>query len=422
MDLTTPSFKEVTSSPEFSDALSVVFKRPFLRTEFDQLQMPNGVSHDEMWEFVQKILHLAAIIDPVKPWFKGNHGDHCWYYLSESVRSQLEFTGNLVAPESTLNLFLHQHPDALTLLNSFIAEEVFACAKRDGLTLSINEIASILENKREPHNEQERIIVNLRNILERMSQIASKNTVSHLLVYELNEYLNEGIDHIDFERPSLWPTELCDPSIQEDKEYISDVFDSVLMQLRQSRGTQSILISVLRSQKLLHCLNYVDRLPCLTEYLLRCAYSVIKRIPILMYIPLISNEDTKNNKYRKAHELEVQFAYGDGLCCTWDYAGSIYMLYLGIKSVEEAIYELVQTEQNIGIRIKKLPDLSERQRSFLSKALMRKNMQFTIQFYMKEYSVSYATARGELLKLHEKGLLSMCKNGRQFTFQANLFY
>lgn len=76
--------------------------------------------------------------------------------------------------------------------------------------------------------------------------------------------------------------------------------------------------------------------------------------------------------------------------------------------------EVRETEQ----RLRALDFLNHRQEALLIHALKHPGHRYTIKSHQTSHQVVYQTARTDLLELHEKGLLDMCKRGKQLVFTA----
>lgn len=411
------TFSEIAFSQEFHRALQAAIEKPILKNEFDKMPLPNNCERETIWNFIQSVQHMAGWIDPIKPWFKGDY-DHCWAYFPKTVQAQLSAISNLTAPTSTLNSFILTHPDSLGVFLDLLSEEIAACGHRDGISLSTTQIRNILIAEEDPKNDEETIVMNFKRLFTNMPRIIMNGTVSRLLVSDINDQLLHNSSLKNNSYVNIWDKSLIDEKLLNDPNYISDIVDSVINGMRNSQDMRDIIISYLRSYKILQCIKYLSQAPCLTEFLLRRAFTLIKKVPVLGFVPIIYYEDTHNNAFRKAHEDEVKHGGRDGLCCTWDFAGSINMLYLGIQTVKKEILNAQDKENKLKIYFAHIPELSSRQKAFLVLATLNNTRQFTIKFYQNKYGVCYATARNELTELYDKGFLSIQKKGRSFVFRG----
>lgn len=411
-------FSEIVFSSEFKTVMQAAIEKPLLKTEFDNMPLPDNCDRENVWDFLQLIQYMAGTIDPVKPWFNGEH-DHCWYYFPKTVQKQLSNISSLCSPTSILNVFLNNHPDSFGIFIDLLSEEITACGRRDGMTISATQVRSILSNEQKAQKPEEIIVDNFRRLFVNMPRITKTGTVSRLLIGDLNNQLlsNSSLDRMP--TVNIWDASLCNFDLLNDPNYAADVSDSVIEAMRNATEMNDIIIAYLRSYKLLHCVKYTHQLPCLTEFLFRRAFTLIKKVPILGFAPVVYYEDTHNNKFRKAHENEVEHGGKEGLCCTWDYAGSINMLFRAVKDIENEINNAQEKEKKIKIFFSNVPELSSRQKAFLTLASFNRARHFSIKFYQNRYSVCYSTARNELMELYEKGFLSIQKQGRSFTFHSS---
>ena len=88
-------------------------------------------------------------------------------------------------------------------------------------------------------------------------------------------------------------------------------------------------------------------------------------------------------------------------------------------SIDELKIYLVRKQKesrNAISLLKKQPNLNYRQRSLLISALEHPDNIYTFHTHMNMHGIVYQTARTDLLKLHELGLLEMHKSGKKFQF------
>jgi Fic family protein len=75
----------------------------------------------------------------------------------------------------------------------------------------------------------------------------------------------------------------------------------------------------------------------------------------------------------------------------------------------------VKTEQvrQVEETLKRSTDLNQRQLALLAHALRHPNAEYTIRSHMTSHSVAYATARADLFRLADLGLLERRRVGRR---------
>lgn len=68
--------------------------------------------------------------------------------------------------------------------------------------------------------------------------------------------------------------------------------------------------------------------------------------------------------------------------------------------------------------IKRVPYLSHRQQDILKQAVLVPETEFTISAQKKNFGIAYSTARADLEKLAETGLLDRVINGSAYAYRA----
>jgi Fic family protein len=100
-----------------------------------------------------------------------------------------------------------------------------------------------------------------------------------------------------------------------------------------------------------------------------------------------------------------------------------YFVSFNIKVIKIAIKKLIEYIKSKQVEIKditqhlqKYPELNHRQRELLKHSLDNPDAQYTVQEYKTINSITYETARRDLLYLAEKKLLIKAKKGKKFYF------
>ena len=100
-----------------------------------------------------------------------------------------------------------------------------------------------------------------------------------------------------------------------------------------------------------------------------------------------------------------------------------YSIMFQVKMTKKALTDLRtylkqrQTQQGaINAALRKMPGLNHRQRSVIEDALRYPDRLYTFQGYKVEFSITYVTARNDLLALKKLNFLEETKIGRQRAF------
>ena len=90
------------------------------------------------------------------------------------------------------------------------------------------------------------------------------------------------------------------------------------------------------------------------------------------------------------------------------------------SDVESYIEKKIEQTREVERMLKQSTDLDHRQLSLLAHAIRHPDAEYTIQSHTTGHSVAYATARADLFRLAEVGLLEQRRIGRKtFVFRAS---
>lgn len=95
---------------------------------------------------------------------------------------------------------------------------------------------------------------------------------------------------------------------------------------------------------------------------------------------------------------------------------STELALLTLREVEQYVDSWERRDNEMREVLRKDPLLNQRQRAILARALRVPDAEFNIRYHSRNHNVAYTTARRDLLKLVEKGYLSMEQRGKAFIF------
>jgi Fic family protein len=103
-----------------------------------------------------------------------------------------------------------------------------------------------------------------------------------------------------------------------------------------------------------------------------------------------------------------------------------YSLIYQLRATQRALTNLrtyltekqAEHEQLAGA-LRRFRDVNHRQRAILEHALRNPSRVYTFQSHQNSHGITYVTARGDLLDLHRRGLLTEVRQGKQRGFVAS---
>ena len=383
---------------------------------------PNDLNHREWWFGIKSA--RISIYQPIPH----NAKDGTPFVFSEPnfIRRLLHEIdihggGELKASEQVTN----PHTRNTYLINSLI-EEAITSSQLEGAATTRKVAKDMLRQKRSPRNKSEKMIVNNYRAMEFISEIANEELTPSLIL-ELHRILTvDTLENLD-----------AAGSIRDsDDIHVGDERDATVLHVpppyKEIQGRLESICDFANAADEKHFLHPVIKaiiLHFLLAYdhpfedgngrtaralfywsMLREGYwtmqfvsisRILKKAPS-QYIRsyLYTETDGNDVTYFIVHQLNVIRKAIDEL-----------LEYLLRKSEEHKdIEELLKTTTALqGV-------LNSRQISALNRAMKDSTSLFTVESHRGAHNITYDTARTDLLKLNELGLLVKSKRGRAFVF------
>ncbi len=311
------------------------------------------------------------------------------------------------------------------LINSLI-EEAITSSQLEGAATTRKVAKEMLRQKRKPQNRSERMIVNNYFAMEHINDIANEDLTPSLIL-ELQRILTiNTLDNATAE--GNWRT--------TDDVYVSDERDATVIHIPPSHreipkriesicdfangsNTKEFLHPVIRAT-ILHFLLAYDhpfedgngRTARALFYwsMLRQGYWTMEFISISRILKNAPAQYTRSHLYTETDDNDVT-----------------YFILHQLKVIVRAIGELLDYLRNKSEERNELENLirkstslqqtlNHRQIAILNRALKHSDAMFTVASHRGSHNITYDTARTDLLKLVELGLLDKTKVGRAFSF------
>lgn len=419
-DFSSPSFASIISAPETRALLQTTLERATLYRDFARMPMPEGATPEMMWRFVMMVQHSLGVTQPIRPWFKTEGEEYCWYYLPKDLQNDLTDIAAKASGGSRINHLVISNMACRQALLDGVYEEVALDAQYDGIHLTAHAVEDLWNQVREPENDGERIIRNFAHAFSHTERFAKYRPFSRLLVEDIQDVLLRGVTRreLDLSARSHWTPAINDTDILMSASYGNDVLDFVAGVEREARSASDWVMMGIVSKESLQDTRFVPHLGNLTEYLLRCAYHVYRGMPVLCFVPVGTIRAIDYYDISETHEQESFLTPEEGFCATWNYMASIKSYVRGIADIERAL-DLVETRQkNLKARVTRLPNISARQKAFLIMALSDTSRGYSIKQYIGMYGVAYSTAHKDIMELVDLGYLSQQKTGSAYRFHG----
>ena len=119
---------------------------------------------------------------------------------------------------------------------------------------------------------------------------------------------------------------------------------------------------------------------------------------------------------RKAYELAYEYANTDDHDATYFVLNQLGVIDKALDEFDRYLQRQIRDARQLERRLWD-SDLNHRQTAVLRRALRHASEPITIDSHRQEHRIAYATARGDLLALEERGLLAKRRSGKKFVFR-----
>jgi len=385
------------------------------------LPIPNGLDAQDAWAAVK----VARLTQRVTLPLVDHHGRPFHYGVHGKIQEQLHeidrWSGTNLALPEVPGLGSQASRDRI-IMNSLM-EEAIATAQIEGAATTRQVAKRMLQTKRLPRDRSERMIANsfqtIRFIKERIDEPLSTE-----LLFDIQQQITEGtLEDETATRRYRKTSEHINIVDTSDGEVIftppaADLLDA-RMKLFFAYANQTehepFLHPLIKAAILHFWLAYehpfVDgngrtARALLYWYMLKQGYSLFEFLTISRAIAAAPAQ-----YYRSFLHSET------------DDNDATYSIMFQVKMTKNALTDLRtylkerQTQQgSINAALRKMPGLNHRQRSVIEDALRYPDRLYTFQGYQAEFSITYVTARNDLLALKKLNLLEETKIGRQRAF------
>jgi Fic family protein len=402
----------------FENVFSEANREYLYWNEFKYKALPEGIGPEDAW-IALKVFSRT----PGKKTVQITDKAAASYIVPESAQELLHQidrgAGGLLLDDNPGHL-LHQRDKERYIIHSLM-EEAISSSMIEGAVTTRAVAREMLRAGRPPRGREERMVLNNYETMQKIKELA-KQPLSPGLIRELHASISRGtLDDPSWE--GAFRTEQNIVSDQENTELhlppsFQAVPDSIDRMCRFAEdGGGEFVHPVIRGIILHFWLAYLHPFmdgngrtarALFYWYMLRKGYRLFEYIPISRVI------------------LKRRIRYYQSFLHTeLDENDMTYFIMYNLGAIGDAIEEVrkyigrKQREARESTRfLQEYPGLNHRQRALLASALGKPGETYTIEAHAAVHGAVYQTARTDLLKLHEMGLLDMRKEGRRMVFWA----
>ena len=290
--------------------------------------------------------------------------------------------------------------------------------REDGVLLSRSRANEILFGERAPRNPEEHLLLNCHEVMWEFAEYAEQDCSPQLITEMHGRLANQAPQRI-CSLPRLKIGTWADPEMSSDAETLEQIsryvngedVDEADHPITYSMG----IIARLLNGRPLPSWNGVMAVLLLRLLFLKSGRPVLALIPILNLLRAWQEGALAPPMVMTTTD-DALIPVGDDLDFTLFDATFIHLIRLQLDATEARLRKAVERDASLSRLLLSTHNINYRQRAVLNAALDDQNAVFRIDAHQKTHDVAYATARADLLRLSELGLLDFKRRHRAFVF------
>ena len=387
------------------------------RAKFDELDMPEGCSADDLWELLGVVRNVMGV-RVLSELSAGLDGGELWYVRTPEMTEALADVVGLSSETSHIARELACRPERVFALDPFI-DELRAALSRDGLDADRDAVSGLVRGNRAPDSPADVLLCNALGILRDLVRCANPDACTSVAralgvspvrdefdavcaLRELFARLDAGVGPCACAGRRKLAMPLFRPECPGDTVLAHVV--SVFMRC-ENRGADPLVAFVSNSDVLWQYAPF-ERWNGMMELVIRAAFFAHMGMPGVAFAPFCNLALRWENGELPEDEApcrieETQLRYALGVDVTQFYAQKVRLLARGVRELDAA---LTNQEKRLA-RLLEAPArdarLNHRQRELLVRLVENPSLQVGVRAHAEHHGVSVATARADLQKLAE---------------------
>lgn len=413
------SFWMVFNTPEFQALIRRFTERCISWEEFLSQRMPPGVSPLDMWNILHRLSFDMGIELPIPDL---NNREH-WYRRTFELTDIIATVTRACTADSHLYRTMTSAGGRHFLMNVRIPETV-AAIRLDGLSLSTRDADILLRLERTPKNAMEQLVANTFSAMDHLPELLDEPFSRDLFVH-LGDRLLEGVDVDSLEKTQAslgtglfeWPDAMVEQYADRQLDYIAayanhetgskydhDVLRALILtdSFRFYRPFKRISYQVGRLVAHLYGLKHdLPVLGLLPAARVKLDWAAGRILPPAVSFDRPTFEGIRRRSQGDLTSLQTLAAQ---------------LMRVALDVVEQYLEAWEAWDRELRRMLKKDPQLNDRQRAILGRALRNPEAEFAIRYHKNNHRIAYPTARRDFLELVDKGYLNLEQRGRGFVF------
>lgn len=409
---------------EFCDLLFRASRAPLIRRELTGADVPAGYDADEVWDALTQVRRAQAVVAPETTRPRAREASYIgWHAMPASLVWAVSQIEAHARAGSLLDQLALERSGRRFVTQQYV-EEALTNLRLDAFPSDYESVRAALLGEAPPADDAQRLARNFHLIMNDMADYAGSPFDAGLLL-ELYGRLTEGVSATPPMREQHSPLEpfyqLGDDDLAEpDEAVLAAVVD--IANDRAAEPTESpVMVSMLVNCQFWHdpafprCNNLMG---CVASrlYLYRHGFPVFRYIPKIYLIWAWGADAVKSPRgyaLEESHEPDGR----NGVDWTAYYDTLLALMLDNILQIERSLGIRKAANDEVLAAIDGLAGLNGRQREVLRRALLDAGREFRIAWHKEKFNVVYSTARADLERLADLGLLTRAMAGAAYVYR-----
>lgn len=410
-------FYQGLHSPQVIEVIRLVNERYLHWDKFQHRPVPVGYTHQQIWAYV----NFSRTNRKAVP-FTDKKGKPFTYWIPDSMLREL----NTIDTRAGRNI-LTDHPWAIPSKERYIVnslmEEAIASSQLEGAATTRTIAKEMLRTGRKPTDVNERMILNNWKTMLHIREHADMKLSLDALCEIHSIIADQTMEHPE-EVGKLRMRDDVEITYNNQRVHMPPKYEflptrmQALCDFANDNSEDNWIHPVIKASILHFWIGYDHPFTdgngrtaraIFYWYLLSKGYVLFEYLPISRYFL------QGPSQYMRAYLYTEE----DGNDLT-------YFIFYNLKAIRIAFQELekymkVKKTENYqaGMLLRNYRGLNLRQKSLMFHAIQHPDATYTIKSQQTTYSVSYETARNDLMRLEKKGLLNKVAEGREFLYRPS---
>ena len=387
--------------------------------QFKYFKIPIGITPEVAWSY----LKLTRNSKTINTKLVSKDSEPFNYWIPDEIFRNLSEIDKYIGGQILIdNEAPFDKPEHKRFLVNSLMEEAIASSQLEGASATRRVAKEMLRTSRKPENRAEKMIYNNYQTILKIKNLVNKPLNDQVLL-ELHESMT--VDTL--EKPDWsgrFRTSSDEKIVVGDEDgvlYVPPPSEKIAGMLKilydyaNADETKRFIHPVIKAINLHFYLGYIHPFNDgngRTARALFYWYMLNKKYWMMEYLTISRIFIKAPAQYKRAFLCTET----DDLDLTYFISFNIKVITIAIKALVEYIRNKQKEVANVGLHLKKYPELNVRQKELLKHAIDNPDSQYTIEAHQTTNNVTYETARRDLAGLQNKDLLDKIQKGKKFYY------